>query len=179
MKYVQNKQKVMCGASVRCEEKDMEEYEGRLSELREQMEKIHFKRFLAEDAYQLGNQMVQKAKVRGIDLAMMIQVNQKMLFYFAFDGTDLNHERAVIRKSNVSQAFRCPSLKIFYELRESGLTIKDRGRDPMEYLALGGAVPVYVEQAGMIGTICVSGMSHFEDHRFVVECIEEYLAGSL
>ena len=157
----------------------MGEYESRQSELKRQMEGSHFKRFLAEDAYKLGNRMVQKAMDRGVDLAMMIKVNQKTLFYYAFDGTDLNHERAVIRKSNVAQAFRCPSLSIFYELQESGLTIKDRGREPMEYLALGGAVPVYVEQAGMIGTICVSGMSHFEDHRFTVECIEEYLAGSL
>ncbi|PNV59634.1 hypothetical protein C0033_12770 [Clostridium sp. chh4-2] len=157
----------------------MGEYERRLSELKQETEEIHFKRFLAEDAYKLGNRMVQAAMDKGVDLAVMIRVNQKMMFYFAFDGTDLNHERAVIRKSNVSDAFRCPSLKIFYELQQSGLTIKDRGRDPMEYLALGGAVPIYVEQAGIIGTICVSGMSHFEDHQFAVDCIKGYLAGSI
>lgn len=156
----------------------MEEYESRLSELKQEMEQLHFSRFLAEDAYELGNRMVQKARERGTALAMMIQVNGKKLFYYAFDGTDLNHERAVTRKTNVAEAFRCPSLQIYYELQKSGLTIKDRGRDPMEYLALGGAVPIFLEQAGIIGTICVSGMSHFEDHRFTVDCMKEYLAGS-
>lgn len=128
----------------------MGEYERRLSELKQETEEIHFKRFLAEDAYKLGNRMVQAAMDKGVNLAVMIRVNQKMMFYFAFDGTDLNHERAVIRKSNVSDAFRCPSLKIFYELQQSGLTIKERGRDPMEYLALGAQFPFMWNRQGSL-----------------------------
>lgn len=154
----------------------MDDFEKKIDELKQESERLHFKRFLAEDAWELGKRMVQKASEKNVALAMMIQINQKKMFYYAFDQTDLNHERAVIRKTNVAEAFRCSSLKIFYELQISKMSIKDRGRDPMDYLALGGAVPIYVEQAGVIGTVCVSGMSHFEDHQFTVECMKEYLA---
>ncbi len=153
-------------------------YEKELALLEEEMKTLTFQRFLASDAYALGQKMVQKAKDRQVQLAMMIRVNQKMLFYYAFDGTDMNHERAVMRKTNVADAFRCPSLRIFYELQSTGMTMKDRGRDPMDYLALGGAVPIRLEQAGVIGTVCVSGMSHFEDHQFTMECMKEYLMES-
>lgn len=156
-------------------ENHMENFEEKINELNNEMSELHFERFLAEDAWKLGNLLVRKAVEKNAALAIMIQVNQKKMFYYAFDQTDLNHERAVIRKTNVAEAFRCPSLRIFYELKNTGMTIGDRGRDPMDYLALGGAVPICLEQAGIIGTVCVSGMSHFEDHQFTVECMKEYL----
>lgn len=154
----------------------MEQFENKIEELNKEAEELHFPQFLAEDAWKLGNLMVQKALDKKVELAILIQVNQKKMFYYAFDKTHMNNERAVLRKTNVTEAYRCPSLRIFYELKMAGLTIQDRGRDPMEYLAMGGAWPIFVNGAGVIGTVCVSGMSHFEDHEFVRDSIKEYLS---
>ena len=55
--------------------------------------------FNAENAWELGCLMVQRAKEQGVKLTISIDVNGQKLFYYAFDGTHLNNESAVARKS--------------------------------------------------------------------------------
>ena len=136
---------------------------------------VAFPHFNAADAWALGALMVQRARERDIALAISIDMNGQKLFYYAFDGTHLNNELAAARKSRVAHVFHCSSLRVFCELQSSGTTIADRGRDPMDYLALGGALPIRVEGTGVVGTVCVSGLAHTEDHRFAVDCLKEFL----
>lgn len=133
--------------------------------------------FSAEDAWGLGSLMVQMARERGVSLAISIDVNGQKLFYYAFEGTHLNNESAVARKSRVAHVFRCCSLQVFCELQVEGGTIAGRGRYPRDYLALGGAVPIRLRNSGVIGTVCVSGLAHTEDHRFVIEAMKSYISG--
>lgn len=136
---------------------------------------VMFPRFSAADAWELGSLMVRRAQAQKIALAISIDMNGQKLFYYAFDGTHLNNESAIARKSRVAHVFRCSSLRVFCELQSSGTAIEDRGRDPREYLALGGAVPIRIEGTGVIGTVCVSGLAHTEDHHFTVNCMKEFL----
>lgn len=140
-------------------------------------EEILFPRFTADTAWDLGCFMVQKAREKGAALVISITANDQTLFCCALEGTHLNHSSAVVRKSAVSHVFRCSSLSVFCELQLSGTSIADRGRDPKNYLALGGAIPIRVAGAGMIGTVCVSGLSHTDDHNFVAACVKEFLQG--
>ena len=39
----------------------------------------------------------------------------------------------------------------------------------------GGGFPLTVKNAGVIGTICVSGLPHLEDHKLIVDALEQYL----
>ena len=133
--------------------------------------------FNAEDAWDLGCLMVQIAREQGLKLTISIDVNGQKLFYYAFEGTHLNNESAVARKSRVAHVFRCCSLRVFYELQASGGTIADRGRDPKDYLAVGGAVPIRLKNSGVIGTVCVSGLAHTDDHRFVISAMRSYIRG--
>ncbi|MGB0839817.1 MAG: heme-binding protein, partial [Chitinophagales bacterium] len=43
--------------------------------------------------------------------------------------------------------------------------------DEKEYLAKGGSVPLFVENAGMVATITVSGLHDEEDHNIIVEAL--------
>lgn len=131
--------------------------------------------FNAENAWELGCLMVQRAKEQGVKLTISIDVNGQKLFYYAFDGTHLNNESAVARKSRVAHVFRCCSMRVFLELQASGGSIADRGRDPKDHLAMGGAVPIRLKDSGMIGTVCVSGLTHPDDHRFVIDAMKAYL----
>ena len=131
--------------------------------------------FNAENAWELGCLMVQRAKEQGVKLTISIDVNGQKLFYYAFDGTHLNNESAVARKSRVAHVFRCCSMRVFLELLASGGSIADRGRDPKDHLAMGGAVPIRLKDSGMIGTVCVSGLAHPDDHRFVIDAMKAYL----
>ena len=40
---------------------------------------------------------------------------------------------------------------------------------------MGGAVPIRLKDSGMIGTVCVSGLAHPDDHRFVIDAMKAYL----
>lgn len=147
-----------------------------LKQVAQDEQAVILERFTSADAWDLGCLMVQLARDQGHALTISIDVNGQKLFYYAFDGTHLNNESAVARKIRVSHTFRCCSMQVFCELQASGGTIADRGRDPNDYLAVGGAVPIRLKNCGMIGTVCVSGMAPADDHRFVIDAMKAYLA---
>ena len=131
--------------------------------------------FNNRDAWELGCLMVNMAKEQGINLTISIDMNGQKIFYYAFDSTHLNNENAVARKTRVAHVFRCCSMKVFLELQASGGSIADRGRDPKDYLAMGGAVPIRIKDTGMIGTVCVSGLAHPDDHKFVINAMKAFI----
>ena len=45
------------------------------------------------------------------------------------------------------------------------------GVDPVRFAAHGGAFPVRLEAAGVVGVVTVSGLPQAEDHALVVEAI--------
>ena len=47
--------------------------------------------------------------------------------------------------------------------------------DKQEIACCGGGFPLTVKNTGVIGTICVSGLPHLEDHNFIVDALKEYL----
>ena len=46
---------------------------------------------------------------------------------------------------------------------------------PRMFAAHGGAFPILVRGTGCIGTVAVSGLPQLEDHRLVVETLEQLL----
>lgn len=44
-----------------------------------------------------------------------------------------------------------------------------------KYACCGGGFPLYVKNAGVIGTVCVSGLPHMLDHKLVADTLREYL----
>jgi len=43
------------------------------------------------------------------------------------------------------------------------------------YACCGGGFPLTVKNTGVIGTICVSGLPHTQDHQVIVDTLREYL----
>ena len=50
-----------------------------------------------------------------------------------------------------------------------------RGLDNAEFVLAGGGFPIWVKHAGMIGSLCVSGLQEREDHRLAVDAIADHL----
>ncbi len=143
-----------------------------LTKTKEEETRLYLPHFDAEDAWKLGNILVDMAWENGWLLTIGIECNEKLLFHYACQQNHLNNQTAVTRKRNVAHAFRCSSLRVFCELELTKTVIGDRGRDFADYLPLGGAFPIQVTGVGQVGTVCVSGRNPVEDHETVVAGLE-------
>ncbi|PUB27534.1 heme-degrading protein [Elizabethkingia sp. YR214] len=50
---------------------------------------------------------------------------------------------------------------------------KTFGLDEKDFLAKGGAIPVFVKNAGMVAVITVLGLHDEEDHNIIIEALKE------
>ncbi|GAA4753543.1 hypothetical protein GCM10023350_43520 [Nocardioides endophyticus] len=75
--------------------------------------------------------------------------------------------------------YGCSSLRVGEQFRVAGKSFDTDSRlDPGEYAAHGGAFPILLRGTGCIGTVAVSGLPQRDDHRLVVEALEQLLYGA-
>lgn len=75
------------------------------------------------------------------------------------------------------ERYGCSSLLVGSRFRAKGTTFEDASRLDLDaYAAHGGAFPIAVEGAGVIGAVVVSGLPQVKDHALVVEALERFLA---
>ena len=78
----------------------------------------------------------------------------------------------VRRKRNVVAHFRRSSYAIGLRMQQAGASLADKHGLPIsEYSPHGGAFPLTVAGAGVIGSITASGLPQRADHEFVVEAL--------
>lgn len=147
-----------------------------LAMLEMQEEILQFSHFTNEDAWELGNMIVDEAKKRKLGVAVSIRLNNGYtVFQYAADGTNLHNEHWMRRKFNTVRTIEKSSLHTAMLLQSSGKTLADWFLDEKDYAACGGAFPIRVEEVGVIGSVIVSGLTHFADHDLIVKCISRYL----
>ena len=91
------------------------------------------------------------------------------------DGTTLYNDRWLDRKENTVRLMEKSSLRVYMELKMNEETLEDMLLDPREYAACGGGFPIRVEEAGVVGTVAVSGLDHVSDHDLLIKSISKYL----
>jgi len=155
----------------------MTEDEALLVELLAQEERLQLTRFEHEDAFRLGMMLVERARADGISLTIQITRVHQVLFQAAMPGTVLDNDHWVRRKTATVYRFGRSSFYMGVSCRARGVTLAERyGVDPTDYAEHGGAFPIRVRGAGMVGVVAVSGLPQAEDHRLVVEMLERHLA---
>ncbi len=147
-----------------------------LKRIQQEEREIIFDRFTNDDAWDLGTLLVERARKIGAPLIIDITRGNQCLFRYAFEGTSHNNETWVERKSRLTRRFSKSSLRVGTELRLQGETLESRqGLSLSEYADHGGAFPLIVGGAGVIGAVTVSGLPQEEDHAFVVDGIRAFL----
>ncbi|AVH58543.1 heme-degrading domain-containing protein [Streptomyces dengpaensis] len=148
-----------------------------IAELEEQERRLTLPHFTHDDAWALGTLLVELARERRAPVAIDIRRGGQQLFHAALPGSTPDNDAWIDRKRRVVERYGCSSLLVGSRFRAKGTTFEDSSRlDPDAYAAHGGAFPIAVDGAGVIGTVVVSGLPQVEDHAMVVEALERFLA---
>ncbi|MFF5004812.1 heme-degrading domain-containing protein [Streptomyces phaeochromogenes] len=148
-----------------------------VAELEEQERRLTLPHFTYDDAWALGTLLVELARERNAPVAIDIRRAGQQLFHAALPGSTPDNDAWIDRKRRVVERYAASSLLVGTRFRAKNTTFEDSSRlDPDIYAAHGGAFPITVEGAGVIGTVVVSGLPQLEDHAMMVEALEHFAA---
>jgi uncharacterized protein (UPF0303 family) len=126
----------------------------------------------AEIAWQIGSKLRRLAAERNLPVVIDIRRFGQPLFYAAMDGTTPDNPEWVRRKSNVVARFHHSSYSAALTEKLKGRTIyESQGLPLADYATHGGSFPIRVANAGIVGSITVSGLPMRQDHELVVEAL--------
>ena len=144
--------------------------------LLDQERRLVFERFDEQVAWELGSAMRQSATAAGHPIVISIRRNGQRLFHAALPECAIDNDAWLERKSAVVDRYGHSSYFIGCRFRARGGSFDTDSRlDVDRYAAHGGAFPLTVRAAGVIGTIAVSGLAQVDDHAFVVAELERFL----
>ncbi|GAA2337715.1 heme-degrading domain-containing protein [Streptomyces kunmingensis] len=150
-----------------------------IATLEEQERRLALSTFTYDDAWDLGSLLVALARERQAPVAIDITRGGQQLFHAALPGSTPDNDAWIARKRRVVERYQASSYLVGSRFRAKGTTFEDSSRlDPDTYAAHGGAFPISVRGAGVVGTVVVSGLPQIEDHALVIEALERFTAGS-
>ncbi|KAF8935340.1 hypothetical protein CPC16_002613 [Podila verticillata] len=150
-----------------------------LPDLLAEEERLQFTRFSNDDALALGCKLIALAKQRvpakGVTVA--ISRNGQLLFHHAMDGTTVDNENWIRRKTNTVNRLQHSSYYIGRLLASKGETTMEKNYmvSTADYACHGGAFPLLIRGVGCVGAIVLSGLRQDLDHEVVTQGIREYL----
>lgn len=131
--------------------------------------------FTYDDAWALGSLLVDMAREQAAPVAIDIRRGGQQLFHAALPGSTPDNDAWIDRKRRVVERYGSSSYLVGSRFRAKGTTFEESSRlDPDTYAAHGGAFPIAVEGAGVVGTVVVSGLPQVEDHAMVVAALERF-----
>lgn len=152
------------------------EREARAAILRKQEQQAQFQGFSEEIAFDFGSVIFGIARGRRAPVVVNIRTADRALFHAAMPGATPDNDEWVRRKSNVVLRYHQSSLLFGDTLALKGRVINpDMGIDLMNYASHGGSFPIRVKKAGVVAAVTVSGLPQLDDHRMIVEALDQYL----
>lgn len=147
-----------------------------IERIRTQEEVLTFAAFDENTAFQLGARLHTLATESTWSLTIDIRRFERPLFFAATPGATAENVDWIRRKFNVLKHFGKSSYRVGLETREKGTTLEARSGLPLaDYAPNGGAFPIRVAGAGVIGAVIVSGLPQRQDHETVVAVLCETL----
>ncbi|MFQ6171573.1 heme-degrading domain-containing protein [Oryzobacter sp. R7] len=147
-----------------------------LEEIARQEEQVVLPALDEDVAYALGQRAVAAARDERLPVVVGLWRGDHQLFHAALPGSTADNDAWLRRKGRVVMRFERSSLALARLCRDQGTTLTEKFALPAErFSAAGGAVPLRVRSAGVVGWMGVSGLPQVEDHRFVVRMLREHL----
>lgn len=149
-----------------------------LNQLLAQEAELQFEEFNNQTAWELGCLIKNRAEANQVNVAIEIVRNDHRLFSFAMPDTSRDNQCWIERKRNVVERYEHSSWYMGQYYKAKGKTIDQASLvDAKEFAPYGGSFPLIIRSVGVVGSISVSGLPQYEDHKLVVDTITEYLAG--
>lgn len=109
-------------------------------------------------ARDIGEIAVDLAARRSLPIAVCVARPDRTLFACALDGATSIDEARIQRRSKTALAIGQCSLEVGLQLRQSGRTLSDFGFGDQLPSDEGGAIPLRVTGAGVMGAAAISGL---------------------
>jgi len=140
-------------------------------EIVNQEQKLQFEAFTHEMGLEIALRIIKKVKEQAAKpVGIRIRHNGSLVFYYSMDGREentwLDRKEKTVLESEHSSLY---TYLFADEVPEYRAWESDEA-----YAIYGGGFPI-IENGKVTGVICVSGLSHREDHRLLAESIEEVL----
>ena len=135
-------------------------------------------RFDYASAWDLGARIREVAAERHLPIGIEVFHGTAPVFFALLPGATPNNSEWIRRKRAVVLRFHHSSLYMRLLCESRGVKLSERyGLPGTEFVASGGAVPIFVRDVGLVGVATVSGLPDVEDHQLVVTTIQD-LTGS-
>lgn len=129
-----------------------------------------------ETAWELGVHLRSMAEARKLAVVLDVRRFGQPLFYTALEGTTPDNAEWVRRKINVVARFHRSSYSVGLRGKLKNDSIyESQGLALADFCTHGGAFPLSVAQAGVVGCVTVSGLPQRSDHELAVEALCELL----
>lgn len=126
----------------------------------------------ADIAWQIGSKLRAIAAERQLAIVIDIRRFGQPLFYAAMNGTTPDNLEWVRRKGNVVARFHHSSYTAALNEKLKGRTVyESQGLPLADYATHGGSFPLRIADAGVVGSITVSGLPMRQDHELVIEAL--------
>ncbi|AQX84665.1 heme-binding protein [Elizabethkingia bruuniana] len=137
------------------------------------LRRIELESFSNRIAFDMGVKIIDLAKSRNQHIAVEICRLNQTVFLYVDDTLPVDKHNWLRRKANIARQFEESSLSVKNDLKEGSMNLeKTFGLDGKDFLAKGGAIPIFVKNAGMIAVVTVSGLHDEEDHNIIIEALK-------
>lgn len=149
---------------------------GDIARIAEQELALTFERFDEVAAFDIGCAIRSAALRDRQAIVVDIRFWDRLLFHSALPGSTAATAEWARRKLNGVRMFQKSSYRLALEQNREDRTFPPGyGLDPADHVLAGGAFPIQVQGAGVIGGIAVSGLSQRADHECTVAALCAYL----
>lgn len=140
------------------------------------IKQIRLKEFCNRTALEMGIKIVDHAKANDLVIGVLVERLNQSVFLYLDDGLPNDKHNWLRRKSNVAKNFEESSLSVKEDLIKGHMDLEETfGLDKKDFIARGGSIPIIVENAGLIATVTVTGLTDVADHQLIVDALHEYI----
>lgn len=144
-----------------------------LKKCKEEEQELQFEHFSQNDAEKLGRLIQEASQNYSGPVSAEIRLNGLTVYRFFPNGTTRNNEVWMNAKAATVEMLGISSLHLYAQMKAENSTLEDLKMDEMIYAKVGGGFPLMVRNCGMVGSICVSGLFHTDDHQVIIDALHK------